>query len=93
MEETLVVEKPVDTGTDITDGGRVILFNDDYHTFDQVIQQLIKAIRCTPQQGERMAWTVHTEGKCEVYHGPIEECLQVSAVLEEIDLKTRIDFF
>lgn len=66
MEETLVIEKPADTGTDITDGGRVILFNDDYHTFDQVIQQLIKAIRCTPQQGERMAGqcTPRANAKC-----------------------------
>jgi hypothetical protein len=27
-----------------------------------------------------------------VYQGPIEECLHVSAVLEEIDLKTQLDF-
>jgi ATP-dependent Clp protease adapter protein ClpS len=92
MEETFVIEKPTDTGIDTTDGARVILLNDDYHTFEQVINQLIKAIRCTPQQGENIAWTVHTKGKCEVFQGPIEECLHVSAVLEEIDLKTQLDF-
>jgi ATP-dependent Clp protease adapter protein ClpS len=92
MEETLVLEKPADTGIDTTGGARVILFNDDVHSFDEVIQQLIKAIRCTPRQGEQIAWTVHTRDKCEVYQGTFEECLHVSAVLEEIDLKTQIDF-
>ena len=92
MEETTVLEKPANTDIDSSTGGRVTLLNDDYHTFEEVITQLIKAIHCTPQQGESMAWTVHTKGKCEVFHGPVEECLHVSAVLEEIDLKTQIDF-
>ncbi|MFI5135744.1 MAG: ATP-dependent Clp protease adaptor ClpS [Chitinophagales bacterium] len=92
MEETTVLEKPADTGIDTTGGARVILLNDDYHSFEEVINQLVKAIHCTPQQGESMAWTVHTKGKCEVFHGPVEDCLHVSAVLEEIDLKTQIDF-
>jgi ATP-dependent Clp protease adaptor protein ClpS len=92
MEEVITLEKPADTGTDSTGGARVILFNDEVHSFDDVIYQLIKAIECSYDEGEKMAWTVHTEGKCEVYHGVVEECLHVSAVLEEIELKTTIDF-
>ena len=92
MEETTVLEKPASTDIDTTGGARVILLNDDHHSFDEVITQLMKAIHCTPEKGESIAWTVHTQGKCEVYHGPVEECLQVSAILEEIDLKTQIDF-
>jgi len=92
MEETTVLEKPADTGIDTSGGARVILLNDEVHSFDEVIAQLIKAIHCTPQQGENIAWTVHTKGKCEVYRGNMEDCLHVSAVLEEIDLKTQIDF-
>lgn len=88
--EVLITEKV--SGPDTTGGGRVILFNDDYHTFDEVIFQLILAINCSYKTGERMAQTVHTEGKCKVYEGPMEECLSVSAILEEIDLKTQIDF-
>ena len=91
MEETLVIEKPADTDID-SDRARVILLNEDYHSFDEVITQLMKAIHCTPERGESIAWTVHTKGKCEVYHGVMEECLHVSAVLEEINLKTEIDF-
>ncbi len=90
MEETLVAEAPTDIDT--TGEAKVILFNDDYHSFNDVITQLIKAIRCTIKVAEGMAQTVHTQGKCDVYRGEVEECLNVSAVLEEIHLKTTIDF-
>ena len=90
--ETIVEEKTADTGIDTTGEAKVILFNDDWHTFDDVIYQLILAINCSYKIAEKMALTVHNEGKCKVYEGSMEECLHVSAVLEEIDLKTQIDF-
>jgi ATP-dependent Clp protease adapter protein ClpS len=89
---TETLEKEKISGPDTTEGGRVILFNDDWHTFDDVINQLILAINCSHKVAEGMAMTVHTEGKCNVYTGPVEECLSVSAILEQIDLKTSIDF-
>jgi ATP-dependent Clp protease adapter protein ClpS len=46
---------------------KVILFNDDVHTFEEVITQLIKAIRCTSQEAEALAWEVHSVGKAAVY--------------------------
>jgi hypothetical protein len=39
-----------------------------------------------------MADAVHTQGQVEVYKGEIEECLHVSAILEEIQLKTEVEF-
>lgn len=90
--ETIEKIKEADTGIDTSTGAKVILFNDDWHTFDEVIYQLILAIKCSYKTGEKMAWTVHTEGKCKVYEGQMEECLHVSAVLEEIELRTQIDF-
>lgn len=90
--ETEVIPIEKIAGPDTTGNARVILFNDDYHTFDEVIFQLILAINCSYKVGEKMAQTVHTEGKCKVYEGSMEECLNVSAILEEIDLKTQIDF-
>ena len=88
---TIVQEEIKESGVDTTGEARVILFNDDWHTFDDVIFQLILAINCDLKTAEKMAWTVHTEGKCKVYEGSMEECLAVSAILEEIDLKTQID--
>ena len=84
-----VEEKDEDTATQ--EPAKVILFNDDVHTFDEVIGQLIKAIHCDSTRAEAIAWEVHTQGKALVYEGPMPECLKVSHILEEIDLHTQIE--
>jgi len=68
----------------------VILYNDDVHTFDEVINQLVKATGCSTAEAEKMAWTVHTKGKANVFEGPFEECFEVQSILREIELITEI---
>ena len=69
---------------------KVLLFNDNIHTFDEVIGQVSKAIGCGSDHAEKIAWEVHTKGKSIVYDGEISECLRVSSVLEEIALHTQV---
>lgn len=68
----------------------VILYNDEVHTFDEVIMQLVKATGCSSAEAEKLAWTVHTEGKATVYEGSFEKCFEVQGVLREIELVTEI---
>jgi ATP-dependent Clp protease adaptor protein ClpS len=70
---------------------RVILFNDEIHTFDEVILQVMKATGCGEEQAARHAWTVHTRGKDCVFEGPFDECFRVQGVLREIQLVTQIE--
>jgi ATP-dependent Clp protease adapter protein ClpS len=69
---------------------RIILYNDHIHTFDEVINQLIKALGCTVQQAEEYTIKVHEEGKANVFEGSFEECLKINSVLQEIQLITEI---
>jgi ATP-dependent Clp protease adaptor protein ClpS len=69
---------------------RVILFNDDWHSFDEVINQLIKATKCSFATARAYAFEVHVKGKAVVYSGEMSECLKVSSILEEIALHTQI---
>lgn len=85
--EVLVEE---DTGKGTDSPWRVILFNDDVHTFDEVIGQLVKAIGCSSARAEQLAWKVHTNGKATVYEGDFEECFEVQSVLKEIQLVTEL---
>jgi ATP-dependent Clp protease adaptor protein ClpS len=75
---------------DTLDAWRVVLFNDDEHTFDEVIFQIIKAVRCPRSVAEKKTWEVHTRGRSIVYSGDMQNCIRVSAILEEIALKTEI---
>jgi|SRR3972149_9390722 len=69
---------------------KVVLYNDDWHTFDDVIMQLIKAIHCSFAKARAHAFEVHVKGKSIVYTGGMKECLRVSGILEEIALATEI---
>ncbi len=69
---------------------RVVLYNDDWHTFDEVIFQLVKALGCMYEKARGFAFEVHVKGKCIVYTGEMKNCLKVSSVLEEIALNTQI---
>ena len=77
-----------DTTTGIA--SRVVLYNDDWHTFDEVISQLIKAVNCSFEEARGYAFEVHVKGKSIVFSGTMNQCLKVTSILEEIALNTQI---
>ena len=85
-EDTDIAEEDVVPPTK----GKVYLLNDDTHSFNDVISQVMIAIQCGVKKATKIAETVHATGKCLVKEGNIQECLEVSSVLEEILLKTQI---
>ena len=88
--ESEVLEDVVDE-TKIKEPVRAILFNDEVHTFDEVINQIIKALKCDRAKAEALTWEVHNTGKSCVYTGELTRCLQITHVLEEIRLMTQIE--
>lgn len=87
---TGIVEPDTDEKTTTGFPFKVILYNDDWHTFDEVINQIIKAINCSYEKARDITFEVHVRGKAIVFHGPLPECLKVTSVLEEIELHTQI---
>ena len=90
------VEKPVLEDESVTVAGpeqpaTVILFNDEIHTFEEVIGQIVKATGCDQARAEALTWQVHSTGKAAVYQGSVTDCLRVVSVLEEIALNTHIE--
>ena len=85
------VEDDVDVIDEVTNACKVLLFNDEWHTFDEVIGQIIKAVKCTYHHAETLTIQVHEKGKALIFSGELQECLRVSGVLEEIALHTQIE--
>ncbi len=85
--EEIESEEKITTGIPL----RVILFNDDWHTFEEVIVQLIKALHCSFEKARLLAFEAHVKGKAAVFTGQLSECLRVSSILEEIGLHTVIE--
>jgi ATP-dependent Clp protease adapter protein ClpS len=80
-----------DIGTRIGQPWKVILYNDDIHTFDEVILQLQKALKCSAQRAEKIAFEAHTRGKAIAFSGEFDECFRVAGVLREIQLIVEIE--
>lgn len=91
VETTIQTDEEKDVDIGVKEPTKVILFNDEAHTFDEVIEQLIKATGCSYTRAEALTMQVHSNGKAVVYGGEMTRCVQVSAVLEEIALKTQIE--
>lgn len=51
----------------------IILFNDDVHTFEFVINSLIDVCEHSPEQAEQCTYLVHYKGKCSVKSGEYDE--------------------
>lgn len=89
-QEQQKIEIFEDQETDINQASKVVLYNDNWHTFDEVIVQLIKATSCSFEKARGFAFEVHVKGKAIVFSGSLKNCLKVTSVLEEIALHTQI---
>ena len=90
---SVTIEQPLGSARGATaKPARVILYNDDWHTFDDVITQLVKARACDAAAAEVHAWRVHTEGRSLVFHGARADCERVAGVLREIRLQVEVDW-
>ncbi len=89
-EQKSVTKKKTETKTDIGFPFKVVLYNDDWHTFDEVIVQLIKALHCSVDKAKSFAFEAHVKGSTVIYTGELSQCLKITSVLEEIALNTEI---
>lgn len=64
-EEVLVLD-------DTDDVYKLVLHNDDIHTFDYVIDSLIEICKHTWEQAEQCTILVHYKGKCTVKTGSLD---------------------
>lgn len=86
-EQEIIEDEDIGKGIE----SRVILFNDEWHTFEEVIVQIIKAIHCSFEVARDKTFEVHVKGKSIIFSGALDMCLKVSSVLEEIALHTQIE--
>jgi len=69
----------------------VILLNDDVHGLDEVVFQVMRATSCTLQVAEAITWEAHSRGEAVCYTGSRERCELVASILEEIELRVRLE--
>lgn len=73
------------------DQQQIILYNDDFNTFDFVIESLIKVCKHDLIQAEQCTFLVHYKGKCSVKRGTYEELEPMCTALLERGLTAEIE--
>ncbi len=69
----------------------LVLHNDDYHTFDYVINALIEICDHDTYQAEQCTLLVHYKGKCDVKKGSFSYLRPMKNALVQKELKATID--
>lgn len=70
---------------------QVLLFNDEEHSFDEVILQIQKATGYSMERAFELTLRVHNSGKALIYVGSKEKCEKVAAILKLIELITLVE--
>src|SRR5690606_14549312 len=79
-EETFTLDEIL---ASIKKSNRLVLWNDDFNTFDHVIHCMVKYLKYSESQAEKIAWTVHTKGKCTILEGSYNEIEIYRKILKE----------
>jgi ATP-dependent Clp protease adaptor protein ClpS len=68
----------------------LVVYNDDYNTFDHVINTLIKVCKHTPEQAEQFTLIIHYKGKCCVKTGTFIEVKPMRDAICDAGIDARI---
>ncbi len=69
----------------------LVLYNDDFNTFDHVIDCLVKYCHHNPIQAEQCAWIIHNNGKCTIKEGDYSNLEPICSALLEQSLSAQIE--
>lgn len=88
--EQFKTEEQNEAATLEDEGCKLILHNDDVHTFDYVIKALVDICRHTTEQAEQCAILTHLKGKCIVKTGSYDTLLPMHTGLLDKQLTSEI---
>ena len=69
----------------------LVVWNDDYNTFDWVIRSLVDVLDMGALQAEQCAMIVHYKGKCSVKSGSYDELVDYRDALIDRELNVTIE--
>ena len=75
----------------VTDVNDLVVFNDDFNTFDHVINCLIDACGHNEFQAHQCALVVHNAGRCAVFIDSHDACESVYEYFIKCKLKTTLE--
>lgn len=92
MSTDFDIEEEIQTGEDIgSESVRdLMVYNDDFNTFDHVINTLVKVCKHDVTQAEQCTFLIHFKGKCSVKKGMYEELKPMREGITSAGIKASI---
>lgn len=87
-EETLVADD-IDVSESIP--SNLIVYNDDFNTFDWVIESLVEVCRHTFEQAEQLSLLIHFKGKATIKTAPFQVVKPMKDALVDRGLSAVIE--
>lgn len=70
---------------------KIVVYNDDYNSFDHVIYCLMKYCKHSFEQAEQCATIIHTKGKYAVKEGEYDTLKPIKEALNEKGIDAKIE--
>ncbi len=90
MSQTETLER-VNIQEQLVEEKDLIVYNDDFNTFEHVIESLIKICGHSSIQAEQCTWIIHHNGKCQVKRGPFKDLMPMCTGLLERGISAEIE--
>lgn len=74
----------------IKDQNDLVVYNDDFNTFEHVINILIKVCKHSAEQAEQCTYLIHYKGKCAVKRGAFDELRPMKDSICEAGIDAKI---
>lgn len=86
-EEEVLVEDDIDTGQP----AYLIVYNDDFNSFEWVIECFMTVLKHSSEQSEQLAIMIHYKGKATVKTGTRSELLPLCSALLDRGLSAEVE--
>jgi ATP-dependent Clp protease adaptor protein ClpS len=85
--EDIVVDDAISSG----EQAQLIVLNDDFNTFEWVIECFVEVLHHSSEQSEQLAWIIHTKGRASVKLGTFEVLKPLKDALVDRGLSAIIE--
>ena len=75
----------------LVDSFNLVLYNDEFNTFDHVINCLIQICKYDLIEAEQCTWIVHVNGRCKIKSGEYEELEKLCNQMMDKGLTVKIE--
>ena len=85
------VEIELDEQSEVAKGYTLVIYNDDFNTFEFVIESLIKLCNHNLIQAEQCTMLIHYKGKCGVKEGEFKKLKPICDAFLERGITAKIE--